>query len=574
MRHYLLGLILILPFSSSFAQLISVDLNNHPDGNYTEGLMTSDFGDAQLLNALGDRFKIISDTEAYDGKSLRVTYNAGEIGASNSGGQFFAFLEPRDEYYLDYYIKFDETFDFQLGGKLPGLSGGESNSGGDKPSGDGWSARYMWRQGGEAIVYLYHMDQSATFGDDLYLNRQFVPGQWHRLTQRVKVNTDNNNDGELQVWFDGELVLLRTNIRYRNNNQAPVDHFFFSTFHGGNTPEWEPDVTSYAYYDNMRIGTSKEEIIPDGEGSLLVQLDRPTNEAVFESPATIQLEASAFAIEGEIASVSFYADNTLLGEASNEPYGVSWANTPAGAYNLTAVVTTTGDETATSSPITVFINATDPEKGPNLALNKLVTVTSEQEGNLGNAAVDGSADPEDRWSASGYPQTLTVDLGQTRVVNRAELVPYLDRAYQYNIAASVNGDNFTTIVDRTNNAQGGALIADAFEPADARYIRLTVTGASSYSGTWVSIAEFRLFNSGASNAQVWGDVSGDLSVSALDASYILQHVTGLISLDASLLPFADVSGNGTTSPLDASLILQHVVGLITCFPSEEGCIGG
>lgn len=557
---------------SVFAQEFNADLNNHPQGVYSEALMESDFGSAQELNNHGNRFQIISGSDAYDGQSLRVHYLAGETGATNSGGQFFAFLPPEDEYYLDYYIKFSDDFDFQMGGKLPGLSGGESNSGGNKPTGDGWSARYMWRENGALSVYLYHMDQPTSYGEYFALNRNATPGTWHRLTQRVKVNTGNNNDGELQVWFDGELVLLRTDIRYRNNNQAPVDHFFFSTFYGGNTPEWEPDNDGYTFFDNFKIGTNKDDIIPDAEGGLLTQIDKPSNAAVFESPASIEVEASAFSIDETVSSVQLFANGTLIGEDNTAPYLFDWSNVTPGTYSLTTLATTTDGSQSESVPITVTVNDIDPNKGPNLALNKSVTVSEEQEGNRGEGAVDGSADSEDRWSAQGFPQSLTVDLGALTTVNLAELVPFNDRAYRYVVEGSTDGISYSTLVDRSNNTEEGALLSNTFSPASARYVRLSVSSAHNYTGEWVSIVEFRLFNTdGTSPEVVWGDATGDGQLSALDASLMLQHSVGLITFDADQLSLTDVSGNGEVSPFDASLVLQRVVELIDCLPVEPGC---
>ena len=61
-------------------------------------------------------------------------------------------------------------------------------------------------------------------------------------------------------------------------------------------------------------------------------------------------------------------------------------------------------------------------------------------------------------------------------------------------------------------------------------------------------------------------------ISALDASYSLQWVVALRSLDAQQRLACDVTGNGTVSALDASLILQLKVGLINRFPVAQACM--
>lgn len=61
------------------------------------------------------------------------------------------------------------------------------------------------------------------------------------------------------------------------------------------------------------------------------------------------------------------------------------------------------------------------------------------------------------------------------------------------------------------------------------------------------------------------------SVSALDASWILQSVVGLRILSAQQALAGDVSGNGSVSALDAAMVLQRVVGLRGQFPAGAGC---
>jgi len=82
----------------------------------------------------------------------------------------------------------------------------------------------------------------------------------------------------------------------------------------------------------------------------------------------------------------------------------------------------------------------------------------------------------------------------------------------------------------------------------------------------------------ADNVLVWmapgyipipGDVSGNGTISALDAAMILQHLVGLITLPSDAQALADVSDDGTISAFDASLILERVVGLIDKLPTED-----
>ena len=165
-------------------------------------------------------------------------------------------LPPAEEYWLSYRVKFEEGFDFRRGGKMPGLtSGGGKFTGGRHPTeGEGWIARYMWTRGGGAIVYFYSVDMPGKWGEGLKLpGVTFIPGRWHRLTQHIRINAPGQADGVLEVWFDGKQVYQDTRERFRRGRQGLIDSFYFSTFHGGNTPDWAPKTDSAARFDDILI---------------------------------------------------------------------------------------------------------------------------------------------------------------------------------------------------------------------------------------------------------------------------------------------------------------------------------
>ncbi len=202
----------------------------------------------------GGRAFIVEDAER--GKVLRVLYPKGGVGPGENGMQFLADLPPADEYYLSYRLKFEEGFDFKLGGKLPGLtSGGGTFTGGRRPAeGEGWSTRYMWGRGGRGTVYFYSVDMPGKWGQGLRLEGlTFQPGVWHRLTQRIRLNTGDRKDGILEVWFDGKKVYESHEMRFRLGDRGRIDSFYFSTFHGGNSPDWGPTVDCAARFDDIQI---------------------------------------------------------------------------------------------------------------------------------------------------------------------------------------------------------------------------------------------------------------------------------------------------------------------------------
>jgi hypothetical protein len=100
------------------------------------------------------------------------------------------------------------------------------------------------------------------------------------------------------------------------------------------------------------IGTPPSKNVPP-----TVSLTAPAGGASFNAPATIPLTAVASDPDGSVAKVDFYSGSTLLGTAASAPYAYTWANVPAGSYVLTARATDNLGASATSSPVTVSVEA-------------------------------------------------------------------------------------------------------------------------------------------------------------------------------------------------------------------------
>jgi hypothetical protein len=205
------------------------------------------------------------------GKSLKVKYPKGGVGPGETGGQFpmvFRNMEGiqeglYQEIYLRYYLKFEEGFDFNRGGKLPGLMGGGDSwgkSGGNQPDGtNGWTLRFMWRSEGKLVIYAYVPKSSngkwgnEKWGQDIDCDFKAEPGKWHCIEQFVNVGTPGNDDGKLTVWIDGIERLNIDDMRFWNveNEYGSVGGIYFSTFHGGNSADWAPRNNSYMQFDGF-----------------------------------------------------------------------------------------------------------------------------------------------------------------------------------------------------------------------------------------------------------------------------------------------------------------------------------
>ena len=224
-------------------------------------------------------------------KAMRISYPEEKFGPWQTGATWQMKLpkylnqKPYEALTLEYKVLFKEGFlyarDGLFGGKLPGLMGGETISGGKTSTGkNGWTARLMWGQKGRGLGYLYYPDMKSDehnkqacprhgqASEDcvIYRNKYFTfdtnskrkcLSEWaaypyefrfkterfYKIKQFIKMNTlsegnsEGNRDGILRIWVDDTLMLNCTNIRYRDIPELAIDSILFSTFFGGNTPK-------------------------------------------------------------------------------------------------------------------------------------------------------------------------------------------------------------------------------------------------------------------------------------------------------------------------------------------------
>ena len=103
-------------------------------------------------------------------------------------------------------------------------------------------------------MYLYYVDNQSEWGDQHPFEGVVLqPGKWYPFRQRIKLNTPDGRDGRIQVWLDGKRMLDLKGLRLRIGEQGYIDSFYFSTFHGGQTPEWAPRTNSFARFDDIQI---------------------------------------------------------------------------------------------------------------------------------------------------------------------------------------------------------------------------------------------------------------------------------------------------------------------------------
>jgi len=187
------------------------------------------------------------------------------------------------EIVLSYSVYFQEGWNFNLGGKLPGLFGGVNESiavtcsGGEHDPGC-FSARLMFRPNGTAELYLYipeglndndnkcgeQADElcTTTYGESVGRGTwDWKPGQWQIITERILLNTPGQADGEAEIYLDGQSVLKVGTITWRSSAEALIRGIQMQIFFGGHTPEWESPQDQDAYFADFSVGILQQNAV-------------------------------------------------------------------------------------------------------------------------------------------------------------------------------------------------------------------------------------------------------------------------------------------------------------------------
>jgi hypothetical protein len=89
----------------------------------------------------------------------------------------------------------------------------------------------------------------------------------------------------------------------------------------------------------------------------MVSITSPPNNAVFNFPANINVEADASDPDGSVSRVEFFANGSSIGEDISSPFGTLWSGVGTGNYTLLAIATDNGGRRATSGPVNITVTS-------------------------------------------------------------------------------------------------------------------------------------------------------------------------------------------------------------------------
>jgi len=255
------------------SRLIHTSFDRLALGPMTPSRFQSSVGGDNPMASVYDDTSVAADTRGH-GRVIRTTLQANTMHTYPSGNNGIVVFVPLRrtvaQACVSYDIRFDASFPWSLGGKLPGLLGVAPGvapsvpSGGNNVNDLGWSGRLMWLGPGAyympgrsnlAVSYMYHPQQKNRYGDNVSWRRSFVRGSWHTVKQCYRMNTPGVHDGRLTAWFDGKLKVDRRQYLFRTRSDVKITHLSWSIFRGGDSAKWAANRTGHIDIDNLLVTT-------------------------------------------------------------------------------------------------------------------------------------------------------------------------------------------------------------------------------------------------------------------------------------------------------------------------------
>ncbi len=197
---------------------------------------------------------------------------------SRGHGEYVPAEAMNETVYIQTRVRLEDGFSLGTADGVKLFSVGGSNTieasygqSGVRPDGHNhFSAVISINNWNEPGIYFYHPDQSGGWGDHAYSSKWFntpkiEPGRWYCLELMFKPNTIGVRDGEIRFWMDGELIVERTGMRFRDVEDVKIRRFAFTGYFGGGGMINTSPKNQRIYIDNYILSRER---IGCNEGSL------------------------------------------------------------------------------------------------------------------------------------------------------------------------------------------------------------------------------------------------------------------------------------------------------------------
>jgi hypothetical protein len=119
-------------------------------------------------------------------------------------------LKDKTAVCLSYQLLLPSDFDFNLGGVLPGVLGGEEQTN------NRFLVQLGWHQGGSFGATNFVTLDGKKWRQQAEADGYTIPrGRWVKIDQEVILNQPDQEDGVLRVWLDGVLAIDKADLAYR-----------------------------------------------------------------------------------------------------------------------------------------------------------------------------------------------------------------------------------------------------------------------------------------------------------------------------------------------------------------------
>eukprot|EP00892_Ulva_mutabilis_P011299 jgi/Ulvmu1/8541/UM044_0075.1 len=254
--------------------LRGINWDGRKSGDYGESQMKSDFSPFNYMRGT-QHTKIKSKSGR---EYLQVSLKKGCYGTDSGRGCGLYGRMPvspgskAKTMTLEYTMRFGSNFDWNRGGKLPGLCAGQCPTGCDKnisPS-EGFSARIMWtdnecqgspkgcKKGSSGGMHIYayysNMQGNKGCGDEYTFmsgSKAMVvyPNKDYKIQLVVKMNSGRKADGYMKAYLNGKMVAKKTGMM---TGPMPIESIMWDNFFGGSS-DMAAKKTENIYFKNMYV---------------------------------------------------------------------------------------------------------------------------------------------------------------------------------------------------------------------------------------------------------------------------------------------------------------------------------
>ena len=236
------------------------DFESAQPGVVSPEALDSLFPDSRDINGVSEGRVFVTELENLASERvLEIRVDALNVGADNSGASWITPISRRNEFYLSYRVQFADGFDFDAGGTLPGLAGGNLNTV------NSWSAPIVWRPSGTIAQRLTYFEQTNPTGDIFLPNVpvsgpwNFDTGEWYSVLQFIRMNTPGEADGLVEVSVNGENIIQIDGINLREFDNLYINKLVFSAYFGGGEAHAQPINDSEILFDDLIMSTQPVE---------------------------------------------------------------------------------------------------------------------------------------------------------------------------------------------------------------------------------------------------------------------------------------------------------------------------